>query len=61
MLASETSLIALASLAFVVLLVVSGLAASPNADKYGFKNSTGDISDHYYTQVYNLGNRHSTS
>lgn len=47
----EAGTLGVASLTFVALLIVSGLAASPNADSYGFKNSTGDISDEYFTQV----------
>ena len=48
---TEAGTLALASLTFVALLIASGLAASPDADRYGFKNSTGDVSDESSTQV----------
>lgn len=49
--ASEAGSLALATLGFVVFVIVSGLAASPNASKYGFKNSTAEISNEFVTQV----------
>ena len=49
--ASEGALLGAATLSFVGFLIVSGLAASPNADKFGFKNNTGDISNEFVTQV----------
>ena len=49
--ASEAGSLALATLSLVVFLIVSGLAASPNASKYGFKNSTTAISNEFVTQV----------
>ena len=48
---AETVSLALATVAFVVFLTISGLAASPDADKYGFKNSTAAISNEFVTQV----------
>lgn len=48
--------LALATLAFIAFLVVSGLAASPNADRYGFKNNTAAISDMFVTQVLVMAN-----
>ena len=48
---SERALLGAATLSFVGFLIVSGLAASPNADKFGFKNNTGDISNEFVTQV----------
>ena len=49
--ASEGALLGAATLSFVGFLIVSGLAGSPNADKFGFKNNTGDISNEFVTQV----------
>ena len=34
--------------------ITSGLAGSPDASKFGFKNTTGQISDLFYTQVSNI-------
>ena len=50
--ATEAGSLAVATVAFGAFLVVSSLAASPNADQYGFKNSTGAISSKFVTQVY---------
>lgn len=47
----EVVLVAIASLALLATLVVGGLAASSDAEKYGFKNGTAQISDKYFTQV----------
>ena len=49
--AAEGGSLALATVGFVAFLVVSSFASSPNANKFGFKNSTGGISDEFVTQV----------
>ena len=57
--ATEAGLLAVATLTFMAFVVVSAFAANPNADEYGFKNSTGDISDEFVTQVQNCQNAES--
>ena len=49
--ALDIAALAATSLILVGVFVTSGLAGSPNADKFGFKNNTGDVSDQYFTQV----------
>lgn len=50
MLVAEISLLALASLVYIAVLVVSALSARDG--DFGFQNATGEISDNYFTQVY---------
>lgn len=49
--ALDAAALAVSSLVLIGVFVTSGLAGSPNADEFGFKNTTGDISDQYFTQV----------
>ena len=50
LLLEKVSLICL-TLTEIVVFITNGLSATSNASKFGFINSTGDISDKYYTQV----------
>ena len=49
--ALEAAALATTTIILLVVFITNGLAAAPNADKYGFRNTTGDISDEFYTQV----------
>ena len=48
---TEAGSLALATLGFIAFVTVSALAGGPNANHFGFKNSTGGISDEFATQV----------
>jgi hypothetical protein len=48
---TSTALLAVATVVLLAVFVTSGLAGSPNARKYGFKNSTANVSDLFYTEV----------
>lgn len=41
----------LATLGFIAFLAVNALAVSPNAAKFGFRNSTAQVSNKFETQV----------
>ena len=45
----DTLWLAVTTVVLIGVYVVSALASDP---KYGFRNSTGEISDKYYTQVF---------
>lgn len=45
----DTVWLAVTTVVLIGVYVVSALASDP---KYGFRNSTGEISDKYYTQVF---------
>ena len=40
---------------FLAAILVNGLAAIPQADRYGFKNSTANVSFEFYTQITPAG------
>lgn len=43
------------TLILLAVFITNGLSATGNADKFGFKNRTGDISDEYFTQITPAG------
>ena len=47
----EIVALSLLSISEVVVFIVNGLSASPNASKLGFINATAEISDEYFTEV----------
>ena len=49
--AGEVALLSLTTLMQVATFIVSGFAASNDPNKFGFENSTGEVSDKYFTQV----------
>ena len=51
----EIVVLSVSTLLLVVVFIINGLAASPNADKYGFANQTARISDEFYLQVTPAG------
>ena len=49
--AGEVALLSLTTLMQVATFIVSGFAASNDHSKFGFENSTGEVSDKYFTLV----------
>jgi len=48
----EVTFLILLSLTEIAVFVASGLSGSSDADKFGFINRTGEISDNFTTEVY---------